>query len=164
MRLTLCHQSRIMFSMNGKFIHVFVFPTTAPEYSAVQEHSHSHCSLSIKHMNTMVSKPVTSSFDNVIRCQVLLEKEISNSIQMFPAGLETCLLTLVLMCLTGQLTCLNLEYMKVSLFELNYRKQVNFSLIFYFFRMYLYIRAVFSSNDFYSSHFLRWMSGTQTTL
>ena len=31
---------------------------------------------SVKHNNTMVSTPVTSSFGSVDRCQVLLEKEI----------------------------------------------------------------------------------------
>ena len=31
---------------------------------------------SVKHSNTMVSTPVTSSFGSVDRCQVVLEKEI----------------------------------------------------------------------------------------
>ena len=95
----------------------------------------------------MVSKPVTSSFDTVIRCQVLLEKETSNSIHPFQAGLVTGLLTMVYMCLTNQLTCLNLEYMKLSIFELNYRKQT-----FPWFSVFLECTCS-SSNDFYSSHF-----------
>ena len=37
---------------------------------------------SVKHSNTMVSTPVTSSFGSVDRCHVLLEKEISISVKL----------------------------------------------------------------------------------
>ena len=44
---------------------------------------------SVKHNNTLVSTPLTSSFGSVDRCQVLLEKEISIHKACQPMGAQS---------------------------------------------------------------------------